>query len=135
MQKIKLQVKKVIERVMTFEEQMVYEHIKREYLSDEFVKECQKYLDARNIVIDTDCLGECIDGIYYNKCKEVILRDATPIEEFAYYTILLADVDCGDLSCTVCPHFQLCQVITNERGNIRDVIAGKNFVVTVIGSW
>jgi hypothetical protein len=80
-----MKIKEYKVRLLTFEEQCMYEHSKHGDLGDEFLAECRMRLKNAGIdgIIDHD--GEYSGGVYYDSCKVCNIRKATANEIFAHH--------------------------------------------------
>lgn len=93
MQKIKIQIKETKLRLLTFEEQCAYEHIKTDDKHPDFINACKKYLENNNISNVIHECGDLIDGMYYNMCEYTTIRNATLEEITAYHYLSIIGFD------------------------------------------
>jgi hypothetical protein len=119
-----MKIKEIKDRVLTFDEQCMYELISCDKMCDVFVFECKQKFKDKGIIEINKYEGECINDIYYNKCKIEHIREVTPNEKFAHHYLQMFNAICEQLPCNTCIFYNECirnhDLILKSRELLKD---------------
>lgn len=134
MQKIKLQVKETESNLLTIDELFAYNIINLNTKYNIFyINAAKEYLKTKNIdIANIKFVGDKQGDLYYPRHYVTKLRDATPFEEIAYYVDAIIYIKCSGILCDDCLNLPMCNALSTNAKNIRELLKGKEFVVTVI---